>query len=463
MKFFYKKHFSPKSISAKYFSQIVLAVLLSLTVLINVSCASETASFSSGSFNVPADFTGLVHAGGTKTNKEFSYLEYMGVNWVLQTFYWSSIEPEQGEWFFHDYDLLVDKAVAAGVKVIGVLAYDNWWIHDDKDTHRYIPPEKLPDYLEYVRKTAEHFQGRIGAWCIWNEPNFHFWNGTNEEFFELMRQAADVVKETDSEAILLGGAFNRGILGLPEKFIRGLFESGAMDKADAVAFHPYELNPARTLSLYNQFKSITDDYGFADKIWITEVGYPTGGWYPTKVREKNLPEYFIKTWVLLAAAGSNKMFWYQLFDPNTRSGKDSEDYFGLVRSRRDYTSKGAEAFRLCAKYLSGSVCYAQIHEQTLSINDAPVIAPAGTSASAHASTSASVPKSIRSFWFKGTGGGALVIWNEGSGSKEISLQLPGASHMQHDVVSGSASPIPANVSLKAGSVPVFVTWQDAEF
>ena len=418
----------------KHFS--TTAILLIAALLIGSCASSSSMSISPANRDIPGDFSGIVHAGDSRTKKELDYLNHLGTSWVLHTFYWGRIEPEQGEWDFIVYDDLVNKLKASGIKVLGVLAYDNWWIHDDKEGHRYIPPHRLADFNAYVKKTAEHFRGRVDAWCIWNEPNFIFWNGTDEEFFALAREAADAIREVDSEVILLGGAFNRGVLGLPEKFIRGLFESGAMDKADAVAFHPYELNPARTISLYQQFKEVVNDYGFADKIWITEVGYPTGGWYPTKIREKKLPEYVIKTWVLLAANGSNKLFWYQLFDPIHRSRKNSENFFGLTRSNREYTSKGAQAFRLCAKYLQGSNCYAWEPGKD------------------------GLADSVRVFWFERKGGGALVMWNESSFSKQVSLKLPGTEHTRHDIVSGSAIPIQPEINIKADKLPVFITWKE---
>jgi len=387
---------------------------------------------------ISSDYTGLVHAGWTGLQEEFTHLDYLGASWIIHTFYWRYIEPEQGEWDFTYYDEIVDNNIEAGIKVMGVLAYDNWWIHEDLSSHRYVPPHKLPDFLNYVKKTVEYFQGRVDAWCIWNEPNFHFWNGTNEEFFELSRQAADAVREVDSEVILLGGAFNRGVFGLPEKFIRGLFESGAMEKVNAIAFHPYEMNPGRTARLYENFRKIVDDYGFGDKIWITEVGYPTGGFYPTKIREKDLPEYVVKTSVFLTALGSKRLFWYQLFDPVERSNRNSEHFFGLTRSTEDYTSKGAEAFRLCAKYLSGTICYVQEPRQD------------------------GLPKSLQVYWFKGTEESALVIWNEGAGSRQVNLLLPGTNHLSHDIVSGKESPIPAETAVKAGKMPLFITWKNPE-
>jgi hypothetical protein len=421
-----KKRLPHKAVYA--FPCLVIALFL-------FSCAAVPRAGFSGQRDIAADFAGLVHAGSTNTQEEYDYLGYMGISWVLNTFYWNSIEPEQGKWDFSRYDPMVDSSAAAGIKIMGILAYDNRWIHADGKNHDYVPPERLPDYLEYVRKTVERYKGKVGAWCIWNEPNTSFWAGPKKEYYQLASLAASAVREIDSEVILLGGSFNRGIFGLQKSFIKGLFEYGAMEKTDGAAFHPYELNPARTARLYDEFKKTVGRYGFGDKIWVTEIGYPTGGWYPTKVSEKKFPAYIIKTSVLLTARGTQKLFWYQMFDPVTRNSKNSENYFGLLRSDQDYTSKGAEAFRLCAKYLSGTSYTQEIIREGL-------------------------PNSLRSFYFEGAGGSVLILWNEGPGAKAVHLQLSGTGHETHDPVSGKAEPIAPETAVKAGSMPVFITWQN---
>jgi hypothetical protein len=154
------------------------------------------------------------------------------------------------------------------------------------------------------------------------------------------------------------------------------------------------------------------------------------------VSEKKFPEYIVKTFINLAAAGAQKIIWYQLFDPQVREKADSEDFFGLVRSKAVHTSKGAEAFRLCAQYLSGAVCYIPEIKEGL-------------------------PKTLRAFYFERSERGTLVLWNEGIGSKQIRLQLPGSNHASHDLVSGNTSLIPAEMAVKAGKTPVFITWQNA--
>ena len=388
---------------------------------------------------IPADIAGIVHSGRTNSAEEYALMDSLGISWTLLTFSWSRIEASENQRDFDFYDTFVDTARAAGIKIIGILAYDVPWIYEDGVTHRNITPDIVPYYVDYARHTAEHFRGRVDAWCIWNEPNTkHFWKGTREDFYVLTSQAANAVREADPDVTILGGAFNRNVFGLSEKFIRGLFESGAMRNADAVAFHPYELNPVRTLQLYYKCRKILSDYNFEDKIWITEVGYPTGGWYPTKVTEKKLPEYVVKTFVSLAAAGAPKILWYQLFDPVNRKNSNSEDFFGLVRSTQDYTSKGAHAFRLCTRYLAGSV-----YRSGLSLNDRPA--------------------SVWAFCFlqPEANNGAIVIWKNGIPA-HVKLEFPGINYTGnftvHDPVTGTAVEAATGSVIKVGSMPVFVTW-----
>jgi len=416
-------------------TRLVPALLLSFSFLTCASNHSAVPDIAAGRLEIPADIAGIVHAGQTNTPEEYTLLDRLGADWLLATFYWGLVEPVENQWNFDSYDQYVDTAKAAGKKVVGILAYDVPWIHNDGKSHHYIPPDKMHFFLDYVRQTAAHFRGRVDAWCIWNEPNLRqFWTGSKDDFFALTRQAADAIKEIDPGVTLLGGALNRGIFGFPAAYIRGLFESGAMEKIDALAVHPYELNSARTAKAYGRFCAIAAEYGSAGRIWVTEVGYPTGGWYPTVVSKKKFPAYIVKTFVNLAVGGAQKIFWYQLFDPSVRKKGNSEDFFGLVRGKNDYTSKGAEAFRLCAVYLAGTVYR----------SDLPLCE--------------NIPSSLQTFYFEqSAGGGTLVLWKEGNPMR-VTLQIPEGS-IVHDPVSGNAAAIPAETAITVGSMPVFITWQ----
>jgi len=407
----------------KYF-WIILIILLS-------ACATgKTINYP---VIIPEDISGVI---GWQSNKpeEYEFLDYIGADWLLATFYWRLIEPAENEWNYEYYDKYVDISKEAGKKIIGVLGYSAPWIfNSEEEWIRYVPPDKMHHYANYARNTAERYRGKVDAWCIWNEPNFHFWKGTRKEFGELTRQAVNAIREADPDVIILGGGYIRGIFGPPKAHMRSLFKSGGMEKADGIAFHPYELNPSRVLKMYKSFAKYSDKFGFGDRVWVTEIGYPTGGLSPTSVSEEKFPAYVISTFVNLAAEGAQRILWYQLFDPVVRSERNSEHFFGLARSIDDFTSKGSEAFRLCAVYLSGTTHYKFPDE--------------------------GLPNSLKKYYFENPeGGGALVLWKKGIKNK-IQIKIPGGGFI-HNHVTGEATAITAETTIIVGSVPVFITWDE---
>jgi len=304
---------------------------------------------------IPIDAFGMAHAGGRFTEKENRLLNEMGVSWIRSTFRWDSIQKRTKQWDFSRWDRFVENAERAGKKVLAVLAYDVPWIYgkEEKEARRHIEPDKIPYFLQYVEGVARRYKGRIHAYEIWNEPNWLFWKGSDEDFFLLAAAAARRIKEVDPHSCLVMGSFWR----VPKGFIRGMFRAGAFQYADAVSFHPYALTPEGVWALYDELKGVLQEIGFKGDIWVTEIGFPTGGWYLSRVPEEQKPSYVIKTLAGLLVRGARVVFWYELFDKFSEglspSGLDSELYFGL--NYPDFKpKKGAAAYTLLARRLAGA-------------------------------------------------------------------------------------------------------------
>jgi hypothetical protein len=385
---------------------------------------------------IPDDFIGMVHAGRQKTLEEYALLDELGVTWILNTFYWSGIEPEENRWDFSNYDGFVDGGKKAGKKILAVLAYDTPWLYADGKTRKYVSKENLPQFLTFVEQTVTRYRGKVDAWEIWNEPNWIFWKGTKQEYFELTRAAVQKIKELDPDAPVIAGAFFR----VPSKsYMDALFKSGAMEQVNAIAFHPYATSPASAVKLYDTFLNILDRHHFSGDVWVTEIGYPTGGWYPFRTSEDNLPSHVVKTIAGLAARGARAVLWYQLFDPYNRgevpNTLDSEDFFGLVYP--DYSKKkGALAYALCARYLAG----------TEYRRDAP--------------ERQGIPDSVVCFYFRGQDGqNTLVLWNDQNSIVPLQIALSGSGQL-HDIVTGESSAVSPNAAIPLGKTPWIITWQD---
>ena len=391
--------------------------------------------------DVPDDLFGIVHAGHRVAPEEFGLLDEMNVKWTLRTFNWSSIERKQGEFDFSGYDTYVDATKKAGIKIIAVLAYETPWLFPDGEVKRYVSKENIPHFLRYVEEMVKHYQGKIDVWNIWNEPNYkRFWTGSDKEFYELSRLAAQKIRETDPNACIIGGAFIRA----PKRMIKRMNKAGGMKDLDGLSFHPYALNAAGSMGVHDRFVKILSKINFTGTVWITEIGHPTGGRYPHKVSLERLPEQVVKDMTGVAVRGVNAMLWYQLFDHYNREDvppkelKDSENFFGLVYP--DYSRKdGANAFQLCAGFLQGSRYVPNYLQRER------------------------IPSSIVSVCFlKGASGdNTLVLWNKRKRPRKVNLHLDTPATL-YDITTGKGQPLSAITALAIGKQPLIITWRGTD-
>jgi hypothetical protein len=413
-------------------------LLVFLACLAVLSCA--TPPYSTGAARqIPEDFFGMTpYQRSDMTAEDFELLDELGVVWQRRTCRWSSLEPRPGEWDFSSWDSYVDDSKAAGKKLIAILAYDTPWIYNRKTAGDDIGPEELPHYLNYVETVTARYKGRIDAYEIWNEPNMlnYFWKGSDDDFFTMTIAAAQVIRRTDPHAKILAGSLWR----VPGGFIRRLFKSGVMDHADALSFHPYAVNPRGAVKLYDKLAGILEEFNYSGEVWITEVGYPTGGWYPTVVWEENFPRDIVKTLAGLAVRNVRVLVWYEFKDSYNRgeapSRWNSESFFGL--SYLDHTRKnGFEAWGLCGRYLAGSEYRPDLPERQ------------------------GLPDRIVSLCFRNAGGqNTLILWNESGGTLKARIVLPGTDQTLHDLSTGQGRRLAVETEHAIGRNPLFFTWTE---
>jgi len=312
------------------------------------SCASV--QLGKNPVQVHDDAFGLAHAGGDKDSYEddYAFMDLTGTSWIRQTFQWSDINNQQKEWDFSKFNRIVEQAEKHGSKVLAVLGYDVGWIHKNKSRTNHISSEQLPLFLNYVREVVTQYKGKVDAWEIWNEPNLFFWKGPDEDFFKLAVEAAKIVKELDPATPLLAGS----TFQVPEDFIRKLNQYGVFNYADALSIHPYDTSPGRTSLHIAKAKKLLSDLGLDKELWITEVGYPTRGYYITRVSPFRYPEYVVKTLAAATSQGVRVTIWYKHYDTrslwNPFSILDSEAFFGLAH--KDKKLKwGGKAFSVFTK------------------------------------------------------------------------------------------------------------------
>ena len=412
-------------------------------------------------FSIPADFLGMVHASAV-SETENALLDDYGVKWMLTDFSWGSIQPESKKdaapenWNWSDFDTYVAAANAKGKKILAILDYDVAWLHGgwsdayvemtdsvnggrvnirkyaDGCTDRSIVGEaERAKFCAYAAATVaryngENGHGKVDAWCIWNEPNLcpRFWTAAPEEFFRLTKAAASAIRQADPDAVIIGGAFMTMVK--PEWYPailtwRDTDNKGAMEQVDFIAYHPYMPNPSASANMYTGFNNTAAAGGFHNKVWVTEVCYPTTpeGGYGTEIAEEKMPEAVMKTLTLLTAGKAAHVFWYQLRDPNNEAKTapyDAEDWFGLLK-HDDSPKGGAYSYKFFANNIPGKTWRTQ-----------------------YPMRSTKLPKYFKAYYFEDDGKHALILWSEVAPLR-IKVTLPGRERQLWDLADGTASPI----------------------
>lgn len=417
----------------KNFRISFFSIAIILITICFLSCASNPYAAGKRAY-VPEDFFGITPDRSPLNEEDYILLDEFNTSWIRTTIRWSHVEPERGKWNFERYDNYLEKAEAAGKKVIWILAFDNKWLFKNNKEKRKITNKELPYYLNYIETVVKRYGTRV-VYEIWNEPNVIFWKGTNKQFYSLAAAAVLKVRETLPEATILAGSTFR----VPRGFSRGLFKAGVMEHTDGFSVHPYAFTPRKTIRQYNQLVKIFDEFNYDKPAWVTEVGYFTGPrpFFSTK----HFPEYIVKTLSSLSARSGDirNSIWYELMN-NENKGEGNLNpltYMGLMYP--DKTLKpGAESYMLTAGYLAGSE-----YNPDLPLREG-------------------IRKKVTSLYFlKDSGESILILWKDGAGNEKICLSVPNAVNMkQHDIMSREITLLQGNIDLEVGKLPIFITWNN---
>ena len=270
--------------------------------------------------------------------------------------------------------------MAAGREVVGLIVNTPPWALDDGNIPGVPNGLTLPDddpnnvWAAFVRKIVGQYAGRINHWIIWNEPDIwepsypgRTWGGDEKDFFQLLRVAYNVIKQTNPNATVHLSAFTYywdTNYGRTPFFTRLLDE---MVKDRAAAEHNYYFDVA-SANLYFRTDNIYDliawhhqqmlAHGFDKPLWLTEtnaapstdpawpVPNPT---FPITLDEQ--AHFIIQSMAMALAGGANRVAIYKMADVPADHAANPEP-FGLVRE--DGTRRPAfSAFQVGSSYLAG--------------------------------------------------------------------------------------------------------------
>jgi Glycosyl hydrolase catalytic core len=121
----------------------------------------------------------------------------------------------------------------------------------------------------------------IRAWQVWNEPSLpQYWpTGPNAaEYVRMLRVVGAALKQEDPDADIVTAGLPDSRLGVPfDEYLPAMYEAGAGKAFDTLAVHPYASDAEGSLAAVERARSIARAHSDDSPIWVTEIGWASGG------------------------------------------------------------------------------------------------------------------------------------------------------------------------------------------
>jgi hypothetical protein len=135
-------------------------------------------------------------------------------------------------------------------------------------------PQAKDDLAKFAKQMAAHYQGRIQAYQLWNEPEFKI---SPEDYAQIHDLLVPAFRAGDPEAFIVGF----GSVHPWRQFLQHSVEAGATTDVNAVAFHfylnghpPERMLPRKMALLLGENQSILEACALDGvEIWDTESGF----------------------------------------------------------------------------------------------------------------------------------------------------------------------------------------------
>ncbi len=272
-------------------------------------------------------------------------------------------------------DPLIAGELAAGREVVGLLIGTPDWAAAPGQAPGSRAVPDMAAWEAFTRRMAQHYQGRIRHWVIWNEPDVWMeghpgktWDGTVEDYALLLKTAYTAIKGVDPtmQVYVAGMTYYWDWEHGRRRYLDRLLEVLAADPDapaagfyfDGVVYHLY-FTPRQTPGVLAETWQSLARYGMNGKqIWINETNAPPSDdpqeppWSTPRfaVSLDQQAAFVIQQFSLAFAGGASRVQVYKL--RNTADHPESIEPFGLLRAD-DSPRPAFDAFRVVTTYLSG--------------------------------------------------------------------------------------------------------------
>jgi hypothetical protein len=286
---------------------------------------------------------------------EDQLLKELNSNTIRVNLPWNGVEPtETGGFVWGDVDQIVDPSEENNIDIIFVFRSISTWgtKNPPKKQGMFIAssmPKDMERWKRFVTAAVNKYKDRkINIhYEIENEVNAPaFWNGTIEEYAELLKASYAAIKQANPNTFVFASSLACGISKNVQDqwmkdFLRKDYSTIFSTKAfDGVSVHNYyfpdhEVNGFTFTSFIEFTKEVMQEKGVADKpIWVTEFGYvskptratgipPSYGDRIDQGSPEKQAQWLSGAYDQALGLGLTRMFWIKLRD-------DEEPYAGAM-------------------------------------------------------------------------------------------------------------------------------------
>lgn len=297
---------------------ILRRLVVATTLLICLALAPHA-----GAAGAPRAFYGVIPANDPDST-EIARMGAGRVGTLRINFVWGAVQPSDGAAFdWSHYDPIIGAAAQQGIRVLPTVYSSPAWAASRPN----YPPSKshMNDFRAFVAAAAARYGSNgtfwsehptipklpVSDWQLWNEvnsPSFWYRKPSAKQYVGLLRVFSGGIKSGDPSAhVILAGLFRTPNVkhGIPlDRFLPAIYKLKSKSLFDGVAVHPYSTTPQDALNAVKEARKIMSR--FKDRktpLWITEIGWATGGSPPTAltVSPQRQASYLTKAYNLIAA------------------------------------------------------------------------------------------------------------------------------------------------------------------
>ena len=209
---------------------------------------------------------------------------------------WKDVNPAPGVFDWTTLDAEIAQVEQSGSTPLLVLGMTPSWAAADPSAGdarwglgTASPPRETSYWRDYVSAVVDRYGSRIPAYQVWNEANLTtFWTGNPEQMAQLTKEAYDIIKSKQPQAIVVAPSIGLRLAARMRNFTRAFM--GALASrgfpVDALAIHTYpagDVGPADRVALVTAWQEVVVQSVGATSpvldlpIYDTEVNYGLAG------------------------------------------------------------------------------------------------------------------------------------------------------------------------------------------